>query len=383
MKNRITKTLRGKAGFTLVELIVVIAILGILAGVGTVGYSGYIKKANQAADEQLIASVKNALQLGAIGNFGQNDSGYVVLSTSAAPEIVGDSTEEYLNAAFGSDLSGLKLKYDGWELSTNLPSAEDAEKVAKSSYYQNSTPAELVSSFTGLTDALAGMASTASQDPLETMDNLGLLPTDMREKLSDLGVSWNSEAGADNTAYTTAVSNLLVQNVATEIGNNQYTGADGETPSGMAELAMSYALIYGWASTDAEGAAILAELNAAVTDENANSASVVNAVEEAMTAAAEKSGFETYMAENGQYSNDLSALAPIMSTVSKWSDSADMTTSGLYSADSITDAVNNYITAVGAMSGLENASELGEVLEDGVVVFISASGTVGCNISLS
>lgn len=52
--------LRNKAGFTLVELIVVIAILGILAGIGTVGYSGYVKKAHQAADETLLAAVNRA-----------------------------------------------------------------------------------------------------------------------------------------------------------------------------------------------------------------------------------------------------------------------------------------------------------------------------------
>ena len=55
-------------GFTLVELIVVIAILGILAGVGTVGYSGYIKKANQAADEQMISGIMHTLTLAAIGD---------------------------------------------------------------------------------------------------------------------------------------------------------------------------------------------------------------------------------------------------------------------------------------------------------------------------
>lgn len=49
-----------KAGFTLVELIVVIAILAILAGVAIPVYSGYIEKANQAADETLLAAVNTA-----------------------------------------------------------------------------------------------------------------------------------------------------------------------------------------------------------------------------------------------------------------------------------------------------------------------------------
>ena len=55
-------------GFTLVELIVVIAILGILAGVGTVGYSGYIKKANEAADNQLVAAVNQAFAAACLEN---------------------------------------------------------------------------------------------------------------------------------------------------------------------------------------------------------------------------------------------------------------------------------------------------------------------------
>ena len=71
LKKRIKKffTLaRRNDGFTLVELIVVIAILGILAGVGTVGYSGYIKKANMAADQMLLDSINTAFAVACIEN---------------------------------------------------------------------------------------------------------------------------------------------------------------------------------------------------------------------------------------------------------------------------------------------------------------------------
>ena len=49
-------------GFTLVELIVVIAILAILAGIAVPAYSGYIKKAEQAADLQMLSPVLTAAQ---------------------------------------------------------------------------------------------------------------------------------------------------------------------------------------------------------------------------------------------------------------------------------------------------------------------------------
>ena len=54
------KKFGSKAGFTLVELIVVIAILGILAGIAVPAYSGYIKKANEAADYAQLDAVKTA-----------------------------------------------------------------------------------------------------------------------------------------------------------------------------------------------------------------------------------------------------------------------------------------------------------------------------------
>lgn len=61
--NRLKKfreKLAEKAGFTLVELIVVIAILGILAAVAVPAYTGYITRAHEAADITQLDAIKTA-----------------------------------------------------------------------------------------------------------------------------------------------------------------------------------------------------------------------------------------------------------------------------------------------------------------------------------
>ena len=93
-------------GFTLVELIVVIAILAILAGVAVPAYSGYITKANEAADMTMLDSIKTAIVFDAV----DKDPGHDCTVTGAT---VGTNAKSI-------SVTGTKMGTDGKGTSMNV-----------------------------------------------------------------------------------------------------------------------------------------------------------------------------------------------------------------------------------------------------------------------
>lgn len=214
-----------RAGFTLIELIVVIAILAILSGVATVGYSAYVKSADEAADRQIISDVEQALIMGAYTNNYPAGSvvGYVVLNEGENAECMEANPNDEINdidvmmqSAFGPNWKEeLQLRGDFF-------TSSDASAILSAINGQNkdyfaSVPNSSFYNTEGSTDDLA-----AKVDEIASAFK-GILGDENAHKFSnfwgsDFGATVNQE-GLDIKDSQTA-ANLTVMAAANAICND-------------------------------------------------------------------------------------------------------------------------------------------------------------------
>lgn len=268
-------TLTRKAeGFTLVELIVVIAIMAILSGVAVPAYTGYIKKAETAADEQLLSSLNTAFasacMMNGEDNRGRSDASASLTGTEGAMEASVTTGNEKINDTFTKLYEGgtfkkiTSLSYNSSmgrfeDLITELRNVINNSSFGGKIDVLTEDVSELVDVLSGYLGSTEGsIAGTGFEDYLS--ETLGLEdPTD--QEMANAAVLYLAHSATNMTednitnAKMTLAGALNAYMDSGSMDENVINMLAADTNSGLASYAMLYATAEAIALKAGEGSA--------------------------------------------------------------------------------------------------------------------------------